>query len=271
VSAQDAWARELAVARAAVARAAGEVRAGRGRGWASLRTKTSLADLVTDVDVASERLLRQALQEAFPDDVVVAEETAPALAAAPRRWLVDPLDGTVNFVHGYPFVAVSVALVDADGPAVGVIAAPFLGEEFWAVRGGGAYRNGERLRTSGVDTPERALLATGFPFKPGKGDPHAYFALLADLTPRIHGLRRAGSAALDLAYVATGQLDGFFELGLAPWDVAAGLLLVQEAGGCVGPWPGRPGPPWERGDVLAGTQAVFAWLQEALAPYTPRL
>lgn len=265
------WARELAVARAAAAQAAAEVRAGRDRAWASLRTKSSAADLVTDVDLASEALLRRALADAFPTDAIVAEETAAAPSLAARRWVVDPLDGTVNFVHGYPFVAVSVALVDAEGPAVGVIAAPFLGEEFWAVRGGGAFRNGERLRVSAVDRPERALLATGFPFKPGKGDPHAYFALLADLTPHVHGIRRAGSAALDLAYVATGQLDGFFELGLAPWDVAAGVLLVQEAGGCVGPWPGRPGPPWERGDIVAGTPAVAAWLERTLAPYTPRL
>ncbi|HYH79442.1 MAG TPA: inositol monophosphatase family protein, partial [Longimicrobium sp.] len=158
---------EAAFALAVAAEAARLVAA--GSGTANVREKER-ADLVTDVDEASERLIVGRIRERFPRDAVVAEESAAAAVSSGRRWVVDPVDGTANFVHGHPFVAVSIALVDDDGPAVGVVHAPFLGEVFHAVRGGGAFLNGEPMRVSSVDSFARSLLATGFPFKQGKGD-----------------------------------------------------------------------------------------------------
>ncbi len=222
------------------------------------------ADLVTEVDEAAERLILSRLRARFPADAVVGEETASAAVTRGRRWIVDPVDGTTNFVHGHPFVAVSIALVDDDGPAVGVVAAPVLGETFHAVRGGGAFLNGREMRVSDVAEFGRALLATGFPFKQGKGDLDQYMLLVADAVRRTHDVRRAGSAALDLAFTAAGRVEGFFEIGLAPWDVAAGILLVIEAGGRVTGWPGDEEPPLVTGRILASNGRIHGDL-EALA------
>jgi myo-inositol-1(or 4)-monophosphatase len=218
------------------------------------------ADLVTEVDEAAERAIAARIRAAFPDDALVGEELASAPVSGGRRWVVDPVDGTTNLVHGHPFVCVSIGLVDEAGPAVGVVHAPFLGEVYHAVRGGGAFRNGVPIRVSAVAEPGRALLATGFPFKEGKGSVDAYMRLVADVLRVTHGVRRAGSAALDLAYVAAGRVEGFFEVGLSPWDVAAGILLVEEAGGRVTGWPGDAGPPHETGRVIASNGHVHGWL-----------
>jgi myo-inositol-1(or 4)-monophosphatase len=262
------FARELWVARLAAAEAAAliEARAGAER----VREKAR-ADLVTEVDEAAEARILAHLREHFPDDRIVAEETAAAAVAAGRRWIVDPLDGTVNFVHAHPFVCVSIALVDDAGPAVGVVHAPLLGEVYHAVRGGGAYRNDRPIRVSEVADPARSLWTTGFPFKKGKGDPAVYFRLVTDVLLATHGVRRAGSAALDLAYVAAGRAEGFFEIGLGPWDIAAGLLLVTEAGGRVGGWPGDLEEPLASGRVLASNGRLHAWLEERAAPYAGAL
>jgi myo-inositol-1(or 4)-monophosphatase len=191
----------------------------------------------------------------------VGEELSSAAVHAGRRWYVDPVDGTTNFVHGHPFVCTSIAFADDAGPAAAVVHAPVLGEVFHAVRGGGAFRSGEPVRVSGTADPARALLATGFPFRDGKGDLDAYMRLVADAVRATRDVRRAGSAALDLAYVAAGVFEGFFEIGLAPWDVAAGMLLVEEAGGRVTAWPGDPAPPLESGRVLATNGALHGWME----------
>lgn len=226
-----------------------------GSGTADVREKQR-ADLVTDVDEASEALIVGRIRERFPSDAVVAEETAVAAVLQGRRWVIDPVDGTANFVHGHPFVAVSIALVDDEGPAVGVVHAPFLGEVYHAVRGGGAFLNGEPIRVSPTEAFARSLLATGFPFKQGKGDLDAWMLMVAEAVRSTHDVRRAGSAALDLAFTAAGRVEGFFEIGLAPWDVAAGILLVTEAGGRVTGWPGDTEPPVVTGRILASNGHV---------------
>ena len=255
------FAAELAVARRAAAEAAALLVAGNHTG--QVREK-GRADLVTEVDERAERAILAWIGRHFPADGIIAEETSAAAALEGRTWIIDPLDGTANFVHGHPFACVSIALVDAEGPAVGVVHAPFLGEVYHAVRGGGAYLNDRPLRVSEVSVGTAGLYATGFPFKEGKGDPEQYFRLVAEIVGNSHGVRRAGAAALDCAYVAAGRVDAYFEVGVSAWDVAAGLLLVTEAGGRVTGWPGDAEPPLRSGRVLASNGRVHGWLEEVV-------
>jgi myo-inositol-1(or 4)-monophosphatase len=255
------FAAELLVARRAAAEAAALILARDGA--AEVREKER-ADLVTAVDEAAERAVIACIRAHFPGDAIVAEETAAEAVHGGRRWIVDPIDGTNNFVHGHPFTCVSVAFADDDGPAAGVVHAPLLGEVFHALRGGGAFVNDRPLRVSATESPHRALLATGFPFKGGKGGLAPYMALVADAMGEAQDVRRAGSAALDLAFVAAGRVEAFFEIGLAPWDVAAGALLVTEAGGVVSGWPGDDRGPLETGRVLATNGALHGWMEGVL-------
>lgn len=258
------FAAELEVARRAAALAAGILTDRAGADEVRIKAR---ADLVTAVDEASERAITDQIRSAFPEDAIVAEEFAGKVQSSGRRWIVDPLDGTVNYVHGHPFACVSIAFADEEGPAVGVVHAPFLGEVYHAVRGRGAFLNDRAIQVSPVAEPSDALLATGFPFKPGKGDPHEYFRLVAEVLLASHGVRRAGAAALDLAYVAAGRVEAFFEIGLASWDMAAGLLLVQEAGGRVGGWPGDTEPPLLTGRLIASNGRVHDWLSDVASRY----
>jgi myo-inositol-1(or 4)-monophosphatase len=252
------YAAELVVARRAAA-AAAALFVGR-EGIRQVREKAP-ADLVTEIDEAAERAIIACIRSTFPDDAIIAEESAAGALSPRRSWIIDPIDGTVNFVHGHPFTCVSIAFADEQGVAVGVIHAPFLRESFHAIRGGGAWCNDQPIRVSATAVARDALLATGFPFKPGKGDPDAYLRLVGDMLRTTRGVRRAGSAALDLAYVAAGRIDAFFELGLSPWDIAAGALLVQEAGGTVGGWPGdADADPLQTGNVLASNGVLHEWL-----------
>jgi myo-inositol-1(or 4)-monophosphatase len=262
------WAAELEVALEAAREGAAILASGKGAD--EVREK-GRADLVTSADEASERAIATRIARAFPADAFIAEEFSATLTATGRRWIADPLDGTVNFVHGHPFVCVSLALVDEEGPAVAVVHAPFLREVYHATRGGGAFLNGSRISVSPVTRGDASLLATGFPFKAGKGDPDAYFRLLAEMVRTTHGVRRAGAAALDLAYVAAGRVDGFFETGLSSWDIAAGILLVNEAGGAVSAWPGDELPPLATGRVLASNGSIHHWLEKAVGAYASRI
>lgn len=262
------FAAETELALAVAAEAAAVILAGSGTG--EVREKER-ADLVTDVDVASERLIVGRIRARFPDDAIVAEESAATTVLSGRRWVIDPVDGTTNFVHGHPFVAVSIALVDDEGPAVGVVHAPFLGEVYHAVRGGGAFRDGRLIRVTTEPSLVGSLLATGFPFKTGKGDLDAYMLLVADVIRASRDVRRAGSAALDLAFTAAGRVDGYFEPGLAPWDVAAGMLLVTEAGGRVTGWPGDADPPLVTGRVIATNGFIHPALEAIVARWVERL
>jgi myo-inositol-1(or 4)-monophosphatase len=264
MSAAGPFERELKAAVQAAAAAAALLSARTG---ADRVREKGRADLVTDVDEAAERVILDLLRREFPDDLLIAEESSGQEVGGSRRWMVDPVDGTVNYVHSHPFACVSIAFADESGPAVGVIHAPFLGEVFHATRGGGAWLNGSAIHVSQVQQGAAGLFATGFPFRKGKGDPEAYFRLIARVVQSSHGVRRAGSAALDLAYVAAGRLDGFFEIGLSPWDVAAGILVVAEAGGTVAGWPGDTSPPLETGRIIASNGQVHDWLEGIVAEF----
>ena len=205
-------------------------------------------DLVTEADLASERLIVERLRQAFPAHTIESEEEVRDASSSAPRWFLDPLDGTVNFVHGLPAFAVSLALYSELEPEVAVVHAPRLSETFHAVRGGGAFLNRERLRVSRAKRLEETLLATGFPYRRSELV-HNNLENFAALFGRVRDLRRVGSASLDLAYVAAGRFDGFWELHLSSHDVAAGALLVREAGGLVTDLDGGEG--WLRGGHIA--------------------
>lgn len=198
-----------------------------------------LANLVTDADTASERLIRTGLERILPGVSFLGEESGGDLSVSGQTWVVDPLDGTTNFAHGFPWFCVSIALVEESQPLLGVVYHPMMDECFIARRGSGAFCNGQRLAVSTIPSVAESLLTTGFYYH--KGDE---LSRQVTLFHRIHQkaqtIRRPGSAALDLAYVAAGYFDGFWEKGLAPWDVAAGFLLVREAGGVVTDYAGAP-------------------------------
>ena len=189
-------------------------------------------NLVTEVDQESERLIVQHLLSSFPDHSIVAEEGEYPRGEIPFRWIIDPLDGTTNYAHGFPWFCVSIGLESAGELVAGVIYNPMHDELFTATRGGGAFLNGHRLHVSLRCPLQDTLLGTGFPYDCAS-DPVNNFDNFIAFQKTARGIRRAGAAALDLAYVAAGRLDGFWELKLKPWDVAAGVLLVREAGGTV--------------------------------------
>lgn len=202
-------------------------------------------DLVTATDREVEAILVEDLQRAFPDHAIVAEEGTAASAAAESAeyvWYIDPLDGTTNFAHAYPHFAISVALARRSELLFGIVVNPLRRETFVAHRGGGAFLNGDPIQVSAVDDLGRALLSTGFPYdRREKAD--FYLAFVADFMKRCQGIRREGTASLDLCYVACGRLDGFWEMLLKPWDTSAGALIVREAGGQVTDFRGGPFDP----------------------------
>jgi myo-inositol-1(or 4)-monophosphatase len=215
-------------------------------------------DWVTEIDVASERAISAFLQGETPGVPVQGEELGGADAGL--RWVVDPLDGTTNYLHGFWAVGVAVALVDGDAVVAGAVHAPFLGETWHAARDrGGVWERDGRAAPCRVSDrpPERAIVSTGFPFRHKERIPR-YLGVLEGALRTFEDLRRPGAASLDLAWVAGGVFDGFFELGLAPWDVAAGALLVREAGGAVTDWAGRRDDL--SGNILAGTREVHGEL-----------
>ena len=212
----------------------------------------ALNSLVSYVDKEAELRLVQGLSEMLPGSRFLTEEetsTDSAEADSPWRWIVDPLDGTTNFLHQIPFFSVSVALQYQEETVIGVVLEVTRQELFYAWRNGGAYLNGQPIEVSRVERLSEALLATGFPYH-DFGRVEHYLKLLALLFPRTRGLRRLGSAALDLAYVACGRFEAFFEYSLSPWDVAAGAFLVREAGGRVGNFAGQPDELFG-GEILA--------------------
>jgi myo-inositol-1(or 4)-monophosphatase len=226
------------------ARAGGEVLMSYyGRAPEGLGMKSSDTDLVSDADREAERTIRELLQRERPGDGLLAEEGSRAEAASGRRWVVDPLDGTVNFLYGLPVWAVSVAVEDRDGLAAGVVHSPVNGETFCAERGGGAFllvdgSERHRLRVRDCTELARAMVATGFSYEADRRAQQAQ--VVARLLPLARDIRRAGAAALDLAWLAAGRLDGFYEGGLKRWDWAAGHLLIEEAGGTTGWVEGEP-------------------------------
>jgi myo-inositol-1(or 4)-monophosphatase len=215
-------------------------------------------DFVTEVDRAAETAIIEVLTSAYPGHAILAEESGASKNLNDTNenvWIIDPIDGTTNFIHGFPQYCVSIALQQRGVITQAVVYDPNRNELFTASKGGGAFLNDKRIRVTRCDKLADALIGTGFPVKDiSKLD--EYMDMFKIMTPKCQGLRRPGSAALDLAYVATGRLDGFFEKSLAPWDIAAGCLLITEAGGIVGTFSGESDYLY-KGDVLAGTPKVF--------------
>lgn len=224
-------------------------------------------DLVTDIDESSQALIIRALHDAFPDHAMLAEEGADeAEAHAPAegyRWIIDPIDGTTNFTRGVPPYAVSIALQHASNIVVGVVLEVAHGELFTAVRGQGTYRNGERVHASRRRTLDRSLVVTGFPYR-SFGHIDKYLGVLRHFMQSSRGVRRLGAASVDLAYVACGRFDGFFETGLHAWDVAAGMLLVEEAGGRVTDYRDESNPLFRK-QILASNGLVHDAMLDVVA------
>ena len=231
-------------------------------GELDVSTKSNITDLVTKVDKMCEQKIRDLIAERYPDHAVLGEEQGGPGSDAEFRWIVDPLDGTVNYAHGFPFYCVSIALEIRGQVEVGVVLDSAHHEMFSAVRGGGAYLDGAPLRVSAESDPARAMMATGFSYDPGRKIENA--EVFMRMLPEVRAIRRPGAAALDLSYVAAGRLDGFWELTLNPWDVAAGVLIIEEAGGRVS---GANGEPYRLSDpvLIASNGLLHERLVDLLA------
>ncbi|MFF9002381.1 inositol monophosphatase family protein [Streptomyces achromogenes] len=257
----------LALAREAADRAGELLRDGRPSDLAVARTKSSNVDVVTEMDIAAEKLITDLISGRRPDDGFLGEEGASAEGTSGIRWVIDPLDGTVNYLYGLPTWAVSIAAEQDGETVVGVVAAPMRGETYHAVRGGGAWATGawegERALACRPAPPlDQALVSTGFNYV---AEVRAHQAeLAARLIPLVRDVRRGGSAAVDLCDVACGRLDGYYERGLNPWDFAAGDLIAREAGALTG---GRPGERLSRELTVAAAPGVFEPLQRLLEDF----
>jgi myo-inositol-1(or 4)-monophosphatase len=222
-------------------------------------------DFVTEVDRAAEDAIVGILREAYPDHAILAEESGESGPESEYRWIIDPLDGTTNFIHGMPQYAVSIALEHRGQMQSAVVFDPVRNEMFTASRGRGAFLNDRRIRVSRRAKLGEALLGTGFPYRVWD-HVDAYLGMFKSLMEKTAGLRRPGAAALDLAYVACGRFDGFFEIGLSPWDIAGGSLLVSEAGGLVGNLQGETGY-MESGNLVASTPRIYPAILQAIEPH----
>ncbi|MBX9893781.1 MAG: inositol monophosphatase [Nitrosomonas sp.] len=235
-------------------------------------SKKSHSDYVSEVDGAAEAAIIKILHSAYPDHAILAEESGRQgdHEKSEFLWIIDPLDGTTNFLHGFPKYSVSIALKHKGVLTHAVVYDPNMNELFTASRGTGAFLNDRRIRVSKRNKLDDCLIGTGIPFR-DLTHLDAYLAMFKDIVPRTAGIRRPGSAALDLAYVAAGRYDGFWEIGLAPWDMAAGCLLITEAGGLVGDLEGN-GTFLESGQIIAGSPKVFSQLLQLITPHlTPAL
>jgi myo-inositol-1(or 4)-monophosphatase len=226
-------------------------------------------DFVTEVDQAAEAAIIDILLTAYPDHGIWAEESGQSPGkhgGADHVWIIDPLDGTTNFIHGFPVYCVSIALMVGNKLEQAVVYDPTRNDLFCATRGRGAYLNDRRIRVAKRIGLRESLLSTGFPFRPGDAF-QTYLQMFGDVMPRCAGIRRPGSAALDLAYVAAGFSDGFFEMGLSPWDVAAGALLVTEAGGLVGNFTGESNF-LEQKECMAANPKIYGQLVSVIGKYS---
>lgn len=230
-------------------------------------TRKAHSDFVSEVDGAAEEAIIKTLLDVYPDHSILAEESGNSGDASKSeyQWIIDPLDGTTNFLHGFPKYGVSIALLHRGVLSQAVVYDPVMDELFTASRGGGAFLNDHRIRVTKRTQLGESLIGTGFPFRDFT-HMEAYLAMFKDVIPRTAGIRRPGSAALDLAYVAAGRYDGFWEMGLAPWDMAAGCLLILEAGGMVSDLEGNE-HFLKSGQVVAGNPKIFVQLLQIIAPH----
>ncbi|MDD3675018.1 MULTISPECIES: inositol monophosphatase family protein [Thauera] len=224
-------------------------------------------DFVTEVDRAAEQAIIEVLRDAFPGHGILAEESGESGPESEFNWIIDPLDGTTNFIHGFPQYAISIAQTKNGALEHAVVYDPCTNELFTASRGSGAFLNDRRIRVSRRTRLNDSLIGTGFPFRQFD-NVDAYLAMFKELTQKTAGIRRPGAASLDLAYVACGRLDGFWEMGLSPWDMAAGVLLIQEAGGLVSDLSGEA-DFMATGNVVAGTPKIFGQLLPIIQAYRP--
>jgi myo-inositol-1(or 4)-monophosphatase len=223
-------------------------------------------DFVTEVDRVAEQEIIATIRRHHPHHAFLAEESGRS-GENETLWIIDPLDGTTNFLHGFPVFAVSIACQIKGRLEHAVVYDPMRGELFTASRGAGAHVDNHRMRVSKARTLEGSLIATGFPYRANTRYLDAYLGMLRAVALEVAGVRRPGSAALDLAYVAAGRVDAFWEIGLSPWDTAAGTLLIQEAGGRIGTLTGAEYA--QQGHIVAGTPKVYTALLELLAPHVP--
>lgn len=228
-------------------------------------------DFVTEVDRQCEQIIIETLKDAYPDYAVLAEESGESgnVEEAEFCWIIDPLDGTTNFIHGFPHYAISIALANAGQIQQSLIFDPNKNELFTATKGAGAYLNEKRIRVSRRTKLSESLIGTGFPYKEFEKTP-IFLNMLGELFKQCVGLRRPGAASLDLAYVAAGRYDGFFEFGLKPWDIAAGTLLITEAGGLIAT-PDETEDFLKTGDIVAATPKIFAQLLKTIQKSTVNL
>jgi myo-inositol-1(or 4)-monophosphatase len=231
-------------------------------------SQKQINDFVTEVDHASEQVIIETLLTAYPGHAIWAEESGKVhgMQGSDSVWIIDPLDGTTNFIHGFPVYCVSIALAVRGKVEQAVIYDPSRNDLFTATNGRGAYMNDRRMRVSKRIDLRQCLISTGFPFRPGDNF-NSYLSMMAEVMQRTAGLRRPGAAALDLAYVAAGFTDGFFETGLSPWDVAAGSLLVTEAGGLIGNFTGDS-DFMEQKECVAGNPKIYGQLVAILGKYS---
>jgi len=227
-------------------------------------TEKGRNEFVTEVDHLAEHAVVEVIHDFYPDHAILAEERGKQ-GEHEFEWIVDPLDGTTNFIHGFPVFAVSIAVRHKGQIEHGVVYDPLRQEIFTASRGQGAQLDGRRIRVSKRLRLQECLVATGFPYRLGKDDVDGYLQMLKAVMQESAGIRRPGSAALDLSYVAAGRVDGFWELGLSIWDIAAGALLIREAGGRISDFDGGDGY-LESGSVVAGSPKIYAALSKLLAP-----
>jgi len=215
-------------------------------------------DYVTEIDRACEQFIINSIKKHFPEHEILAEESGKSKHKNTYRWIIDPLDGTTNFIHGNPHSAVSIALQKEDEIILGVTYDPYRDELFYAEQGKGAYCNNRRIHVSKQEKISNCLIATGFPFK-NRHLLDQYWCVLSEIFMNVSGIRRTGSAALDLAYVACGRFDGFWELKLSPWDIAAGTIIIEEAGGRITDFEGGDNHIWT-GDVIASNVSIHDFI-----------
>jgi myo-inositol-1(or 4)-monophosphatase len=242
------WNKELEIARLA-ARAAGEILS-RMFGQVNHIIKKGTIDLVTEADLEAEKIILKTIHRDFPKDSILSEESGMQRQTSGRTWIVDPLDGTTNFAHGFPFFGVSIALEIEKKIVLGIVYNPHMDEYYEAVRGRGALLNNRPIHVSKTSNLNESLLATGFPYNIHEKS-QKVIELFGKMIVRAQGVRRPGSAAIDLCYVAAGRLDGFWEQDLNPWDTAAGIVIVEEAGGKLTTFEGKPYSPYQKTIVAA--------------------
>lgn len=248
------------------ARRAGNIitRASNDIGSLKIQTKT-YNDFVTEVDKAAEQAIIETLKDLYPSHGFLGEESGESNSESEHIWIIDPLDGTTNFLHGLPQYCISIALQERGVLTQGLVYDPNRNDLFTATKGRGAFLNDKRIRVSQRTKLQQAMVGTGFPFRDFT-HLDTYMSMLSDMIKKTSGIRRPGSAALDLAYVAAGWYDGFWEIGLSAWDIAAGGLLVQEAGGIVADFEGNES--WlQTGNILAANPKIFAQMLQTLTPH----